>query len=50
MEINREELLKILTSVRPGLASSEIMQQSTSFIFRDKKVSTYNDRLLKSLT
>lgn len=48
MKINREELLGILNSVRPGLASREIVEQSTSFVFVEDHVITYNDLIAVS--
>lgn len=45
MKIKRLELLNILTDLRPGLASKEIIEQSTSFIFSDGQVVTYNDEV-----
>ena len=48
MKINREELLKVLNSVRPGLAAREIVEQSTSFVFTEGLVMTYNDEIAVS--
>lgn len=45
MKVNREELLKALESVVPGLSAKEIIEQSSSFIFKDGKVHTYNDEI-----
>ena len=45
MKIKRAELLSTLTALRPGLASKEIIEQSTSFIFSDGRVVTYNDEV-----
>lgn len=45
MLINRIELIKALEEVRPGLASKEIVEQSTSFTFKDNKVITYNHEM-----
>lgn len=45
MKINREELLKELESITPGLSAKEIIEQSSCFIFKDKKVMTYNDEI-----
>lgn len=45
MSINRESFLKILESVKAGLANKEIMEQSTHFIFQKGKVATYNDEV-----
>lgn len=45
MEINKKELQKSLEIVKPGLASKEIIEQSTSFAFVDGRVVTYNDEI-----
>lgn len=45
MKINRVKLLNILSALRPGLASKEIIEQSTSFLFSDGLVITYNDEV-----
>lgn len=43
MKVNREELLKILTAVSPGLAQKEMVEQTTCFVFRDGEVCTFNE-------
>jgi len=45
MKVNRTKLLETLHRVRPGLAAKEIIEQSTSFIFKDGQVITYNDEI-----
>lgn len=45
MEIKRQELLDILEKVAPGLAPSENIAQSASFVFADWKVFSYNDEI-----
>lgn len=45
MKINRQELQKALTVVKPGLASREVIEQSTSFAFIEEHVVTYNDEI-----
>lgn len=45
MSINKGELMKALTLVRPGLASKETIEQSTSFVFLPNGVATYNDEV-----
>lgn len=45
MNTNRQQLINILTAVRPGLASKEVLEQSTSFIFSAGVVLTYNDEI-----
>jgi DNA polymerase III sliding clamp (beta) subunit (PCNA family) len=41
----RKELLAALEIVKPGLASREMVEQSTSFAFLDGRVVSYNDEI-----
>jgi DNA polymerase III sliding clamp (beta) subunit (PCNA family) len=43
MEIQKQNLLKALQIVKPGLASHQLIEQGTSFCFIDGYVMTYND-------
>lgn len=45
MKINRKQLLETLNQLKPGLANKEIIEQSTSFIFAEGRVLTYNDEV-----
>lgn len=45
MKIKVQELKDALTAVKPGLASKEIIDQTTSFAFTDNKVISYNDEI-----
>jgi len=45
MAVNRKELLTILGKVAPGLSNTEILEQSSSFIFMDGLVITFNDEI-----
>ena len=45
MRIDRETFLNQLESVLPGLSTREIIEQSSCFIFKGKKVRTYNDEI-----
>lgn len=45
MKINRQELLNALEIVKPGLASKEIIEQSTSFAFMGDRIVTFNDEI-----
>jgi len=45
MKINCQELLKALEIVKPGLASKEMIEQSTYFAFINGRVATYNDEI-----
>jgi hypothetical protein len=48
--MNKNTLLAALELVKPGLATTEIIEQTTSLIFKDGKVVTYNDELCISHT
>lgn len=39
------ELKKALESVRPGLATKELMEQATSILFREDSIQTFNDEV-----
>lgn len=43
--INREDFLKQLESVLPGLSTKDIVEQSSCFVFKDNTVNTYNDEI-----
>lgn len=45
MKINKAELQTALEKVKPGLASKELIEQSTSFAFLGDRVVTYNDEI-----
>lgn len=45
MKINRKDLLEALDKVKPGLSSQDILEQSSSFIFKDGLVFSYNDEI-----
>ena len=45
MKVNREELLKELESVTPGLSLKEVIEQSSCFVFKGGEVATYNDEI-----
>ena len=45
MKINRTEFKAILEKVKPGLASKEIIEQTSSFAFVDGRVLTFNDEI-----
>lgn len=45
MEIKKQDLLTALEIVKPGLASKELIEQSTSFAFIGNRVVTYNDEI-----
>jgi len=43
--INRTELVKALEKTKPGLASKEMIEQSSSFVFTNGMIVTYNDEI-----
>jgi hypothetical protein len=43
--VDREELLKQLESVSPGLSPREIIEQSSCFVFQKGRVVTFNDEV-----
>ena len=45
MKINKLELQNALAIVKPGLASQDVLEQTTSFAFMGGRVVTYNDEL-----
>ena len=45
MKISKSNLLKALSVVKPGLASKELLEQTTSFAFAKGRVVTYNDEI-----
>jgi DNA polymerase III sliding clamp (beta) subunit (PCNA family) len=49
MKVNREELLKQLESVTAGLSTRETVEQSSCFVFKNKRAITYNDEMACSI-
>jgi DNA polymerase III sliding clamp (beta) subunit (PCNA family) len=49
MRVNREDFLKQLELVRPGLSAKEIIEQSSCFVFKDKAIHTYNGEIACSI-
>jgi len=45
MKINRQQFIETLLKVKPGLSNSEIIEQSSNFIFDNKVVRTFNDEI-----
>ncbi len=45
MQVNKEELQQILNRIKPGLATKDIVEQMTHYIFTGKKLLTYNDHI-----
>lgn len=45
MKVERDKLIRALEIVKPGLASKEMIEQSTSFAFMGDRVVTYNDEI-----
>jgi len=48
MKIKRLDLIETLNVVKPGLAARELIEQSTSFVFMNGHVFTYNDEVAMS--
>lgn len=46
--VNREQFLRALQEVKPGLSQRDILEQSASFVFRKGRVWTFNDEVLCS--
>lgn len=45
MIINKEELVKTLSLLKPGLNKKEISQQTCHFVFADNQIFTYNGKI-----
>jgi hypothetical protein len=45
MKIKREQMLKEINAVMPGLSQREIIEQSSCVVFMDGKICTYNDEV-----
>ena len=45
MKVSREEILKQLESVLPGLSPREVIEQSSCVVFKDDRVYTFNDEV-----
>ncbi len=43
--ISKAKLVQALEKTRPGLANKEMIEQSTSFVFSNGKIITYNDEI-----
>ena len=43
--IDRKDLLRVLSSVAPGLASREVIEQTSCYVFDGDRVMTYNDEI-----
>lgn len=45
MQVSRVELLEALEKVKPGLANKTLIDQSSSFVFHEGQIITYNDEI-----
>lgn len=45
MKINRDEFLQSLESASPGVATKDVIEQSTAFVFKDGFVITFDDEV-----
>ena len=48
-KIKREELLRKLNAITPGLSAKENIEQSSCFVFKDDKIYTYNEEVFCSI-
>lgn len=46
MQVNRQEFLDLLSRVRPGLSSKDRVDQSSSFVFSEGNLLTYNESIM----
>lgn len=49
VKINREQLLKEVEAVLPGLSKKELIEQSDCVVFKDGRIFTYNDEVACSV-
>lgn len=49
MKFDRDDLLRKLEAVAPGLAVKEAVEQSSCFVFQDERVTTFNDEVACSI-
>jgi len=49
MKIIREDLLKKLESITPGLTEKEVLEQSSCFVFKNGRIATFNDEVACSI-
>lgn len=45
MRVNRKALLDVLNTVKPGIATKDVVEEMTHFLFSGRGVTTYNDQL-----
>ncbi len=45
MKVNTVELVEALKKIQPGLATSEIIEQTSFFIFNQSEIQTFNDEI-----
>ncbi len=45
MQVSKEELLKVLIAVKPGIAAKDFIEQATHAIFTGEEIATYNDSI-----
>ena len=48
MQIDREKFVTALRAVKPGVATKEVIEQTSSFFFADGQVISYNDEIMLS--
>ncbi len=45
MKVEREKMLAALAAVTPGLATKEVVEQSSCFVFTNNRIITFNDEI-----
>ena len=48
-KVNRELLLQQLQAVQPGLSDKDVVEQSSCVVFKDGKITTFNDEIACSI-
>ncbi len=49
MKLNREALLQKLQSISPGLSTKDVIEQSSTYVFKDGRIITFNDEVSCSI-
>jgi len=49
MELDKQEMIDVLTTVMPGVAKKVVVQQENSFVFHKGRIITYNDEVCISV-
>lgn len=46
MKIEKNKILNVLNQVKPGITTKEILEQSSSFVFKNNRIYTFNDEIM----